>query len=494
MSSTPLVGQNQEEGLTAPLGRGGATSGRPGASFSFVTRNSAISMAGGLISQGLKFLVMIYIARRFAVAEFGQLSFAMAVNAFMFVVSSFGLNIFGSRAVAKSGRVSRALLGEIFCLQAALGLLGTALALGVLMFAPAVSRMELWLVAWFGLSNVVLAGMFDWAFQGLHRQAASAALNILWQGAWLSFTVAGIHWGLGVTAVPVGLCLSALLAAGSSYVGLRRTGFIERDPSPPTPLLRRSWMTLQIAGPLGWGILLITVLVWSDAIAVRLLHGDRAVGLYAAGNRAVLAVAMLGTYYVQGAFPLLSQSSENPVAFERCFSRTYAELSALFLPGAVWAFYFAKEIIELLFHRADYVAAVPVFRVFQLSLPLFVANNLIGTGVLLAWHRDRKFRTVLGGTAAIFAVLCTALTWRWGIVGAAMAVLISQSVSWVWFRHEAAKLVRLRWLRPLLRPVAAGLAVVLCCYFLHLSLLAGLFPLVIVQFALCTTLRQRAAV
>ena len=139
-----------------------------------VTRNSAIAMIGGIVSQGLKFLVVIYIARHFPVSDFGLLSFAIAVNAYIFVVSSFGLPIFGSRAVAMAGYVSRSLLAEIFCLRAVLALAATIVSVGVLAVVPGVGRTELLLVAIFGLSNVALAGLFDWAFQGLHRQEACA--------------------------------------------------------------------------------------------------------------------------------------------------------------------------------------------------------------------------------------------------------------------------------------------------------------------------------
>ena len=104
-------------------------------------------MIGGLVSQGLKFLVIIYVARQFSVSEFGLLSFAWAVYAYQFVVCTSGLQFFGSRAVAKSGQVSGALLAEISCLRAALAVVGIAGSLAVLALLPGVSRTEFLLVA-----------------------------------------------------------------------------------------------------------------------------------------------------------------------------------------------------------------------------------------------------------------------------------------------------------------------------------------------------------
>jgi PST family polysaccharide transporter len=448
-----------------------------------VTRSATIALAGGVVSQGFKFVVILYVARHFLVSEFGLLSFAIAVNAYMYVISSFGLNVFGSRAVAQSGTVSKALLAEVCCLEALLALLGMGFALSTLNLVPGISPLELHLIALFGLSNVIQAGLFDWVFQGLHRQQVSAALNILWQGTWLALTVVGIKLGIGITAVPIALCTSALLAATGGYLWIRKTVWVEPSIGEQGHLLPRSWQTLRSVAPLGWGTLLMTWIVWSDTVAVRLIKGQQAAGWYAAGNRAALALAMLGTLYVQGAFPFLSQSSiTSQVVFERFFARTYADLAMLFVPSTLWAIYYAKEIILLLFRRTDYLTAIPVFRIFQVALLFFVANTLLGTGVLVACRQDRTFRIVLVGTAAVFLFLCPFLTWRWGIIGTAAAVLGTQIGSWLWLRYETGKLMSANSFSALRWPFAIGVLSITACRGLHLSLGAGLAVLALAQF------------
>jgi O-antigen/teichoic acid export membrane protein len=427
---------------------------------------------------------MVYVARHFSVSTFGLLSFAIAINAYMFVISSFGLNVFGSRKVANLGGVSSRFLGEIFLLEFSLALLGTSLALGILRFLAGVGRLELQLVALFGLSSIFQAGLFDWAFQGLHRQEVSAALNVLWQGGWLVLMIAGIRLGLGVIAVPAALCGSTVLSASVGYWSIRKR--LVRTPIAGDPsLLQRCSDTLQAAAPLGWGTLLITVLVWTDVIWVRLLRGEQAVGIYAAGNRAPLALAMLGTFYVQGAFPLLSTSSGRSLAdFAICLTRTYSDLTLLLVPGSLWAIGYAKEILGILFHRPDYGAASRVFRIFLITLLLLVGNHLLGTGVLVAFHRDRAFRKVLAGTVAVFMVLCPMLTRYFGIEGAAIAALASQVFSFTWFRRETFPLVRLNYLSGLLLPALAGIMAVAVCRTLGLSLGAATVPIALAYLVL----------
>jgi len=451
-----------------------------------VTRQSAINMAGGLLSQGLKFVVVIYLARRFSVSEFGLLSFAIAVNAYVFIVSNFGLPVFGSRFVAKSGSPSRELLVEVCFLRACLALLATVTAVAILSFLPAISRLELMLVALFGLSNVAQAGLVDWVFQGLHRQELSAILNVIWQGGWLALTVAGISAGWGPAAVPIALITSAVLASVIGWMWLEGLSKVAKlSYGGQLGLVRRSWNTLMRAAPLGWGAILLTVVVWTDTVWVRFLRGETAVGIYAAGNRAALAVSMLGTFYVQGAFPLLSRAAEEGgLAFRQCLERVYGDLALIFVPGSLWAIFYAKQIIGAIFGRPDYLAAVPVFRIFQIAMLLFVANNVLGTGVLVAFHRDREFQRVLWATALLFLVLSPGLTWLWGIEGSAIAVLLTQGVSFLWFLVQTRRLIWPIQKRPVLLPVLAGIAAVCASSVMRLSLFGAVVAISLAYLAL----------
>jgi O-antigen/teichoic acid export membrane protein len=440
-------------------------------SLQALTRQSAVNMAGGLISQALKFFVVIYVARQFSVAEFGLFSFAVAVNAYMFIVSNFGLPVYGSRAVAQSGSVSRELAMEICWSRACLALLATVLTVGILALVPGVSRIELQLVGIFGLSNLAQAGLFDWAFQGLHRQEISAILNVIWQGSWLVLAVLSVRLGLGIRGVAMALLASALIASSVGYLWLRDAGPFQPAENGTRHLFRRSWETLKRVAPLGWGAILLTVMVWTDTVWVRFLRGNIPVGIYAAGNRAGLALSMLGTFYVQGAFPFLSRVSEHARStFQQCFERVCGDLALMFMPGAIWSIAYAREIIALVFPKAEYLAAVPVFRIFQIAMLLFIVNNLLGTGVLVAFHRDQIFQRILAGTTALFLILSPALTWRWGLRGAAVAVLTSQAVSFLWFSFETRKFARLSPARVLLLPCLAGLAAAALGRFLQLPL------------------------
>lgn len=444
LGGTRLDGRMGPEGL--PL-RSGINS---------LARSSGIAIAGGLVSQALKALVMILLARGFGPVQFGAFSFANSVNAFLFILAQFGLPIFGAREVAHLDAVPGGLLRAITGARLLLGTIGTFVALVVLFFLPGVTREEFWLVAGFGLSNIALSFVYDWVFQGAGELHLWAVVNIAWQGLWLVFTVGVIEAKGSVVLASIGYAAAAALTALIAWPWLHR---LRRNRGLSSAPRRYSMFgVLKATANLGAGTLLITVLVWTDTIIVRFVKGEEAAGVYAAGNRISLALSMLGSFYVLGAFPALSRlAAAASDEFSQHFQRVYEDLALLFVPGAAWAILFAPRIMIILFKRPDYLTGVNVFRIFQVFLLLAVASNLFGMGVLVTHGRDRAYRKVLLISAALMLVLCPMFAMRWGLEGAAAAVSLSQGLSLVLFLVESNDLVRIGHVKTLGLPLLIGI-------------------------------------
>ena len=441
-----------------------------------VTRDSVIAMFGGVISQGFKFLTLIYLARRFSTVQFGMVVFAMAINAFIFVFSNFGLPVYGTREVSERGYVSSRLFYNITLTRVVLALLSTAGALAILALMPMVGSPELTLVAVFGLSNLVLAGFLDWAFQGLARQDVSAVLNVIWQVLWFVFIVLATRSGMDIIAVPLAMCAAALIASLTGYLWLKSTRRIIPEPRT-APLIRESWKTLQASAHVGFGALLITVLVWTDAIIVRMFWGQQMAGQYAAGSRPSNALVMLCGFFILGAFPQLSRASFNREQFARCFQRAYSELALIYIPFGVWGLFYAQDIVLLVFKRPEYLPSVPVFQLFQVAMIISSINLLFGTGALLSYRRDRAYQTVLRNTTIIFLIVCVVLTRFAGMIGTAIAIPVSQVISLMLFLGNSRDLVRPHHARALLPPLLCTAAAVGLCRLLALRFWHGVIVL-----------------
>lgn len=449
-----------------------------------LVRRSGTAIAGGLLSQALKAVVLIYLARVYGATEFGSFSFANSVNAFLFLLAQFGLPVFGSREVAQSGgRLSPGLLRAITEARLLLAIAGTVGAIVILTFLPGVTRAEYWLVIGFGLSNVALSGFSDWVFQGKGQLHGWAALNITWQFLWLALTVGLVHAHASIEWVSFGYAAGALVAVVAGLFCMRQ---FARRPSDHSSIPHYSARSVLHAGAnLGVGSLLIALLVWTDTIIVRFASGPYQAGVYAAGNRIALALSMLASFYVMGAFPSLSQSATNSARdFSRCFQRAYEDLSLLFIPGSVWAVYFAPRIMLVLFKRQDYLAGVTVFRIFQGVLLVTIISNLYGVGALVAHRRDHAYRKALMISAAALLILCPALTLRWGLVGTAAAALLSQGLSLVLFSLETQDIICAEHLKTLGVPVLVGMVPVLAGILLHVGFWTSVAVLILMYIVL----------
>jgi len=305
-----------------------------------------------------------------------------------------------------------------------------------------------------------LSGFFDWAFQGMGRLHLWAAINIVWQALWLVFTIIAFYAHGSIALVSFGFSAAALIAGMLGWPWFRRLMQLPRVTASTPAYSVRS--VISASANLGVGTLLITVLVWTDTIIVRLVQGQHAAGAYAAGNRVALALAMLASFYVLGAFPKLSQlAMMSPQEYSKNFQRAYEHLAILFLPGIFWAVFYAPQIMVVLFKRPDYLAGVAVFRIFQVFLLLNIIGNLYGMGGLVAHRKDHAYRRALVISGSALLVLCPALTLRWSLVGAAVAVVFCQGISLVLFMVETRHFVHAEHIKALGPPALTGAALVL---------------------------------
>jgi len=281
------------------------------------------------------------------------------------------------------------------------------------------------------------------------------------------------------------LCLSSALAAALSCFCLRHVKGSSLRPAPSAERSASPLETLRSGAALGLGTVLVTVLIWSDSIIVRLLRGAEALAIYAAGSRPEQALGLLLNFHLQGAFPLLRRArEESSDLFQRCFQRTYNDAAMIFIPAVLWSAIYAPEFLQAVFGKPEYAHAAPVFRIFQLMYPLVMLTFLYGNCVLLVFQRDHTYFRGFLAVAACYLVVCPLLTARWGIHGTACAIASAFAVLCALFFIKARHLVFPNHAAALTAPFIVGLATGGVGRLLQLSLI----PAALVFFAGCAAL------
>lgn len=436
--------------------------------FARVTRNVAILFAGNLVNKAAGAVLFIILARHVGASGLGKYAFAVAFTALFAALPDLGLNTMLVRTVARDRSSASKYLGNVAVLRALLAVLafcltGIGLSVGVWTgriqpdTAPIV-----WLVA----GAVFFASIGNgvrWSFQAFERLEYEAVLSggesLLMLAGGVLVLVSG--YGLvELTAVQFGLAALACAA------GLLLT--TTRIARPAFELDRAFCKQLIIAAvPFILMFILTRVYFNFDMVLLSFLRGDAETGRYGAAYRFITMLQMIPMLCNFAVFPVMVEAAAGPKEeFLRVIERSFRYMTIVGLGIGVTTTVFAAPIIQLLYGM-KFVEAAPVLRLLiWMSCCYFVTN--VSYCVVIACHRERAVVTI-GGIVLGTNVVCNLfLIPRWGAIGAACAILVSESLSCGLFLRQVARSVEaIRWGRLFLRPACAAAATAIPAWLLR---------------------------
>lgn len=376
---------------------------------------------GELAARLLGFAAMVVAARALGAPMFGVIGVATAVTLYLNRIVDWGLELgLGVREVAarpaESGRILPTLL------LARLGLAITAIAamaLVGLVLLPEPDGSTLL------LSSLALLGTglgARWALLGLgqHRLAALATLAAQVLTAVLLLFL--VHGPGDVAGVPQAQLAGELLVAFLALVALRRQGIPLRvgfDRELLRPLLPRG-------GALAMSALLGLVIYNVSFLFLRAVEGPAAVGYLSAAATLVTFFLNLGTAYSMSLLPSLAALVADRQRQVGLFQTAAVHVTALALPIALGGSLLALPLIALLYGPGYLPAATPLALLLW-TIPLCVLRDL-PLMALQAAGREGVVLRVTAWAALLHLVLNLVLVPSWGLVGAAAAGLITETV------------------------------------------------------------------
>ena len=161
---------------------------------------------------------------------------------------------------------------------------------------------------------------------------------------------------------------------------------------------------------------------------LSVIHGEAAVGLYAAASKITSFGSPLVASFTSAMFPYMSRlHGESSLAFRRLGEESVKHMLAVALPGIVIVAVFADRVIGTLYGDA-YAGAVPVLRV---VIWVFIFNllNPFVSHLLFARGEQATSLTIGAITAVASLGLSFALIPMWGPFGAACALLASTALA-----------------------------------------------------------------
>ena len=382
-----------------------------------------LERAGALL---LTLVTSVVVVRALGPAQYGELSYLLAITGLLAPLAQFGISGLVARALLEQPTDERAVLRAAMQLRLA----GCALAFvaGVVYWLALEHRpADRWmllvlLAAQFATVTQVVEFWFQVQFKAARlvpwRTGAAVVAAILKMA--LAVATHDARW------VAAAFALEFLLVGAAAWTAMRKEGTVSRvspdgtleRPSPPW--LR--WFAQRSPWLLASGIAEV-IYLRIDIVLLERLRGVEETGIYAVAARLSEVWYMVPVALMGAVFPALWQRRQDAAAYERGLQASLDLLCALAVALAVVMQLFGAPLVEWLF-GPRFTASVPILQI-HIWGGVFVFMRALLSRWLLAEDLLRfSLVTHLSG-AAMNVALNLLLIPRYGALGAAVATVIS---------------------------------------------------------------------
>ena len=448
------------EEILTPMGKRDR-SRRIAHNFTFLALSDLV---GRLSTWGL----VAYLGRHWTVSLYGEYSVAVTWVGIFAVLGEFGLNALAVREVAHRKGKTSFYLRHVMVIRASFSLLFWGLLIGISLLLRYEALLTL-AMAVMGLRLILdsLEGGYIYLFQAHQDLGPYSFAKVL--GALVRFVgiILMVWAGTGL----VGASSVWTIASGFSFLTLwtwgSRRGW---KPAFHRYRLSDSWGVLRMAIPLATFGALQTLYYRVDAVILKSLSGNEAVGFYDMATKVLIVVLSVSQLYSQAVFPVFASLRDKPRDFGRLAFQCSKVLVLLGLPMTVGGFFLAEPVLRLV-GGPQYGPSGPAFAVLALSiLPFFVANIYVD---VLAVKNTARLNLQFVVLFVLNVLLNFLFIPRWQFVGAAWATVFCEYAGVLLGFYLAApylkKMGKVPWQKPLTAStLACGIMGLGLFYFPHL--------------------------
>ena len=390
-----------------------------------ITKNIFWLTASQIGSRIFRAIIIIYAARVLGAAEYGVFAYVLGVAGFFALFADVGVNSLLTRDIASQPEKRNNYFSASFLIKISLLLLTALL---IIFIAPHFSKIE---KAAFLIPLVALMVFFDGIgefviafFRGLQKMQWEA-LILSFEN--LSLMAIGFVF-LAISPTAKSLTFSYIASSGLATllaVFIIRNQFFKIfhhfDKDLAFKIIKS---TLPIAFSATIGIFMLNV----DIVMLGWWRTAAEIGYYSVGQRIVPVLYTLASLFASGVFPLVSQlvQQKNQEREKNLNEKSMAFILLMAIPLIIGGVVLAKPIIILVFGET-YLPAAAVFQILLVSLIwMFPAPFLYNS--ILAHNQQKKIAKYAALSSLGNVVFNLVLIPIWGIVGAAVATFISQTI------------------------------------------------------------------
>lgn len=382
-----------------------------------------------VLTRGIGFFYIIYLARILGVSDFGLYTVALAYFSILSSVADFGFNRFLIREVAKDRSKARELLWNIAMLRLTLTAIFFAIFSVILYsFDPDRIRVSLILLASLAILPQAVAFTFDAVFVGFQKLQFSA----------LSLFISSLATALiGLYLVGKGFgswgAVSALVAGQVIYASVLIIFLFKHQRLVSSPV-RLTVLKEIVVGSLPYGLLTVLGLLYFriDAVLLSYLKGSFETGIYGVAYKFLEAVTFIPSAFSMALFPVLSRAHDtSSLDIKRLYFKSFKVMLGISLMILLVYVLALPEIIKIVL--PNYLSSITAIKILSLSIP-FMFIHVPAVSVLLSTDKYLKQVLSLSIFALIFNVVANLIFIpQFGFIAASWVTVASEILSFVIF-------------------------------------------------------------
>lgn len=435
-----------------------------------IVKNVAAGGVSTAIGGLLQLLIVVLVARRLSVGEFGSYSLMLALAFTMQRLSDCGVSNILMRDMAVEPRgIPRMLGGALSLAWIVTGILIAVMFALVLMLPVNRETGVLTAIMAAGGASQFQCGLYGATLRSQEDNEFQAIGVVLHKVIVLAIIACQIPFGLTLRAV----VLSYVAAYAAQWLFYR--WLVIRLYSRPECHIDLAWWKYLLASsiPLGASAVVRLLAEQADILILTWLTDTRMVALFSGPYKIAAGIRFIPQAMMLAAYPLYARagsSNGSHAQFFEAYERGLKGFVLLALPVGL-VFFFCPDRLTLGFLGQRYAASVPAMRLLSIgAFMLFVASPF---PLLITALNQQRFLLISSSTAAVLRVaLDILLVPHYGFLAPCVSLAISESVllaMWIgclWRLGFPAPLGSLIW-----RPCVAGALMVPLLYAQPQSLL-----------------------
>lgn len=422
-------------------------------SLATIARNAGAMLAGQALIKLLAFAFSIFVVRRLGAADFGAYSAALAFATIFAMLTELGTSALAVREMARRPEIIPTLIPDIMTLRAILSvvvnLITTTLAwvLGKppdMVFGIFIASLTLLLYAY--------QGPLDGLMIARERLDISSLFNLLNQTVFISLGTLALFAGWGYLGL-LGASLTGVLVMGvaSHWVARHVFGLRFERPDP-----RRWWPLVRASLPFGVIGMFTQFSQSFGTVFMSFVLTLAAVGWYNVPYNLILTFLLLAQSLALAIYPsMVKEYDSGRGSIQDTVQRAVRYLLLVSLPLAVGGTVLGDRLIVVLYSDR-YLPSILVMQVMVWGLPFMFLAEIVGRAAS-TMHLERRAARLYILHAVLTVVLNLTLIPLWGVIGATIAMVVSQAANVALSVYLITPALVFRgngW--PLLRVAAAG--------------------------------------